>query len=56
MPPDDLTDPSLVLPGDEITVTDLEPGTTVRFQCMIDPWMRSTVTVEPEHDDHSGQG
>ncbi len=37
---------SIVLPGGPpLTVGDLAPGTVVRFQCMIHPWMRSTVDV-----------
>jgi hypothetical protein len=32
------------------------PGTTVKFECLIHPWMRSTMEVEGADDDHSGQG
>ena len=37
-----LTD--LVPPGGKTTITMLAPGTH-KFQCMIHPWMRSTITV-----------
>jgi plastocyanin len=42
---DPFADTSTVFPGGPpLTVGDLEPG-TVRFQCMIHPWMRATVDV-----------
>jgi hypothetical protein len=36
---------TLVLPGGELEVEDLSSGTHL-FECLIHPWMRSTVTVE----------
>jgi plastocyanin len=38
------TDPRVLPPGATEVVTGLAPG-TVRFQCIIHPWMRSTVDV-----------
>lgn len=38
------TDPRVVPPGGSQTVTGLAPGTAL-FQCIIHPWMRSTVDV-----------
>ena len=39
-------DASTVFPGGPpLTVGDLAPGTTAKFQCMIHPWMRATVDV-----------
>jgi len=38
------TDPRVLPPGGTETVTGLAPG-TVLFQCIIHPWMRSTVDV-----------
>jgi hypothetical protein len=45
-----------VPPGATREFSGFEPGTTVKFECLIHPWMRSTVEVEPADDDHSGQG
>lgn len=46
-------------PGDSLTVTVSTPGTHL-FQCMIHPWMRSTVDVRDEGDrgnrDNRGEG
>ena len=36
---------TLVLPGDELEVENLASGTHL-FECLIHPWMRSTVTVD----------
>jgi plastocyanin len=42
--------------GASVELSGFEPGSTVKFQCLIHPWMRSTVTIEGEDDDHSGRG
>jgi len=45
-----------LVPGETREFSGFEPGSTVRFECLIHPWMRSTVEVEREDDDHSGRG
>jgi plastocyanin len=42
-----------VKPGDKLTVWGLKPGKH-RFQCLIHPWMQTTVKVERRH--HHGHG
>jgi hypothetical protein len=45
-----------LVPGETRVFSGFEPGSTVKFECLIHPWMRSTVEVEPADDDHNGQG
>ena len=37
--------PLLVFPGSSLRVSNLTAGKTYRFQCLIHPWMRTTVRV-----------
>jgi len=40
-------DPSAVVPGGSLQVSNLAPGIH-RFQCCIHPWMRAVVRVKPQ--------
>jgi hypothetical protein len=42
--------------GRTVEFSEFPAGSTVKFQCLIHPWMRSTMEVEGADDDHSGQG
>jgi plastocyanin len=46
---------TLVPAGGSTTVTGLAPGVH-RFECLIHPWMRTTVTVRSGHGDGGGGG
>lgn len=48
------TDPRVVPPGGTATIANLKPGTAL-FQCIIHPWMRSTVEVRAK-DGRGGRG
>lgn len=44
-------DPRFTPAGASFNITGLAPGTTHRYECLIHPWMRATVTVGARHGD-----